>query len=430
MTPKNSLLNRHQYIAHVQSLLLQVQSRSSYVIPTLLLGDALLCSLIIFFVPYTEIDWKAYMEQVEQIVMGERNYTVIRGGTGPLVYPAAHVYLYWLLYQITDQGKNILLAQCLFSILYMATIIVVIACYRRAQAPLYVLPMLILSKRLHSIFLLRLFNDCFAVFFQWIAIYLIQRKSLTLGIIAYSWGLGTKMSLLLSMPAIGIISFLDRGVFGSLKQVWLILQLQIMLAIPFLLSNPIGYLKRAFDLSRQFEFKWTVNWRFIGEEMFLDHKFSILLLTGHFCTLLIFIITRWLRPVQKPFTEILRNILMLRQPYRISERTMSRRVKPKFIMTTILTANAIGFLFARSLHYQFYSYISLASPFLFWRAGFHPIFQYLFWAVQEWAWNVYPSTKLSSLLVVSVQLVTVASIWQSTKTDFILGEAHTKKKTV
>ncbi|TQS36067.1 hypothetical protein Golomagni_03492 [Golovinomyces magnicellulatus] len=370
------------------------------------------------------------MEQVGQIVMGERDYTAIRGGTGPLVYPAAHVYLYWLLYQITDRGKNILLAQCLFSILYMTTIIVVIACYRRAQAPLYVLPMLILSKRLHSIYLLRLFNDCFAVFFQWIAIYLIQRKNLTLGIIAYSWGLGIKMSLLLSIPAIGVISFLDRGVFGCLNQLWLILQLQIIIAIPFLLSNPIGYLKRAFELSRQFEFKWTVNWRFVGEEIFLDQKFSILLLTGHFCTLLIFIITRWLRPAQKPFSEILRNILMLHQPCRISEHKTSRLIKPKFIMTTILTANAIGFLFARSLHYQFYSYISLASPFLFWRAGFHPIFQYCFWAVQEWAWNIYPSSKLSSMLVVSVQLITVASIWHSTKRDFTLSEVHTKKKTV
>ena len=31
------------------------------------------------------------------------------------------------------------------------------------------------------------------------------------------------------------------------------------LAVPFLLENPTGYLNRAFDLKRQFDFKWTVR---------------------------------------------------------------------------------------------------------------------------------------------------------------------------
>jgi len=32
----------------------------------------------------TEIDWKAYMQQVEQILQGERDYALIKGDTGPL----------------------------------------------------------------------------------------------------------------------------------------------------------------------------------------------------------------------------------------------------------------------------------------------------------------------------------------------------------
>lgn len=30
----------------------------------------------------TEIDWKAYMQQVEQYRYGERDYTLIKGDTG------------------------------------------------------------------------------------------------------------------------------------------------------------------------------------------------------------------------------------------------------------------------------------------------------------------------------------------------------------
>jgi alpha-1,3-mannosyltransferase len=73
------------------------------------------------------------MEQIQQYVDGERDYTVIKGGTGPLVYPAAHVYIYWLLYHVTDKGKDIMTAQRIFGVLYLATIAVVMACYRRAK---------------------------------------------------------------------------------------------------------------------------------------------------------------------------------------------------------------------------------------------------------------------------------------------------------
>ena len=100
---------------------------------TLFLADALLCPLIIWKVPYTEIDWVAYMEQISQIVSGERDYTNIRGGTGPLVYPAAHVWVYTGLYHLTDQGRDVLLAQWLFAGLYMTTLAVVMGCYWQAK---------------------------------------------------------------------------------------------------------------------------------------------------------------------------------------------------------------------------------------------------------------------------------------------------------
>jgi alpha-1,3-mannosyltransferase len=81
----------------------------------------------------TEIDWVAYMQQVSQFVSGERDYTKMEGDTGPLVYPAAHVYIYTVLYYLTDKGRNIYIAQQLFAALYMFTSAVVMKCYWQAK---------------------------------------------------------------------------------------------------------------------------------------------------------------------------------------------------------------------------------------------------------------------------------------------------------
>ncbi|GAP84889.2 putative dolichyl-P-Man:Man c -PP-dolichyl mannosyltransferase [Rosellinia necatrix] len=384
--------------------------------PCLFLLDALLCAVVIWRVPYTEIDWKAYMEQVEQYVAGERDYTVIKGGTGPLVYPAAHVYIYTALYYITDKGKDIFLAQQLFAVLYMATLAVVMACYWRARVPPYVFPLLILSKRLHSVFVLRCFNDCFAVFFLWLTIYLFQRRIWTLGTFAYTLGLGVKMSLLLVLPAVGVILLLGRGFTGSLQLAAIIAQIQFTLAVPFLRANPQGYLSRAFELSRQFFFKWTVNWRFVGEDIFLSRPFALSLLTLHASVLLWFIVNKWLKTTGKSWPAIVAPILQLRSPFNPQEEArISTQITPEYVMITMLSANVIGLLFARSLHYQFYSYLAWSTPYLLWRSGAHPLIQYGLWGLQEWAWNVFPSTNASSGVVVGVLATTVALVAAGTE---------------
>ncbi|KAI6086179.1 glycosyltransferase family 58 protein [Hypoxylon rubiginosum] len=384
---------------------------SRLVAPALFLFDAVLCAFVIWKIPYTEIDWKAYMEQVAQYVAGEHDYTAIKGGTGPLVYPAAHVYTYTGLYYLTDEGRNIFLAQQIFAVLYMATLALVMACYSKAKVPPYVFPLLVLSKRLHSVFVLRCFNDCFAVFFLWLAIYLFQRRLWTAGALAYAWGLGIKMSLLLVLPAVGVVLLLGRGFWGSLKCAGLMANLQLAIATPFLNENAKGYVSKAFEFTRVFFFKWTVNWRFVGEDIFLSKPFSLTLLAMHGLVLTVFIVNKWLKPAGKPLTAILMPILQLQSPFNPQEeRIVASRVTPEYVLTTILSANVVGLLFARTLHYQFYSLLAWSTPYLLWRSGAHPVVQYGLWAVQEWAWNVFPSTSISSGVVVGVLAIIVGVI--------------------
>ncbi|KAH7319826.1 putative NOT-56 mannosyltransferase G6G8.10 [Stachybotrys elegans] len=393
------------------------------------IADALLCVLVIWKVPYTEIDWVAYMQQVSQYVSGERDYTKIEGDTGPLVYPAAHVYTYTGLYYLTDEGKNIDLAQQLFAVLYMATLALVMLCYWKAKVPPYIFPLLILSKRLHSVFVLRCFNDCFAAFFFWLSVYLFQSRLWTFGALAYSWGLGIKMSLLLVLPAVAVVLFLGRGFFGSLRLAWLMAQVQILTAIPFLSHNFYGYLGRAFELSRQFKFEWTVNWRMVGEDVFLSRPFSLVLLALHAVALLAFITTRWLRVTDRPLASLIPSFLKGKSPFtQLEEMHISGRVTPEYVMTTILSANIVGLLFARSLHYQFYAYLAWTTPYLLWRTLPHPLLVFPLWAAQEWAWNVFPSTPLSSTVAVGTMAITAIAAYVGTAEEEAVATPSTTKK--
>jgi alpha-1,3-mannosyltransferase len=79
------------------------------------------------------------MQQVALYIKGERNYYKIEGDTGPLVYPAMHVYIYRILHAVTGNGEDVLAAQVIFSGVYLATLAVAMECYRLAKVCFYLL---------------------------------------------------------------------------------------------------------------------------------------------------------------------------------------------------------------------------------------------------------------------------------------------------
>ena len=241
------------------------------------------------------------------------------------------------------------------------------------------------------------------------------------------------MSILLAAPAIGFILLQALPFKRTLNAAVLMAQIQardyyedtkkhadvvkqITLAFPFLPANPRGYLARSFELTRQFLFKWTVNWRFIGEEKFLSKEFAISLIAVHLALLTIFAQTRWSRPSGLSIPAMISTAIKPLPPK--AQQLVSLNVTPSFMMNSILTSMATGMLCARSLHYQFYAYVAWSTPFLLWKAGFHPILIYAVWGAQEWGWNVYPSTDTSSIVVVGCLFVQVFSVWWGSRNEF------------
>ena len=350
------------------------------------------------------------MQQVSLFVHGETDYTLLKGSTGPLVYPAFHLYLYSALYYVTDHGTNILRAQCIFALLYLTTLAFVLACYRRVGAPPWLLIPLVFSKRMHSIFLLRLFNDAWATLALWISVWGLQRQIWVLGAIAWDLGLGIKMTMLLAAPALGVILVQGAGSAEAFFLGGFTVITQAAASLPFVYKETgFTYFIQAFDFGRQFLFRWTVNWRFVGEEVFLSRSFSTGLLVVHVSLLLYFLQARWMRPSSS--SSILEFVKKFATDMDYAtEVKITSRVTPVFVMDTMLASVVIGLLCARSLHYQFYAYLGWASPYLLWRAGGGPDWVAAIWAVQEFCWLTYPSTNVSSALVVLALALQVASI--------------------
>lgn len=376
----------------------------------------------------TEIDWSTYMVQIRLFLNGERQYSKITGPTGPLVYPALHVYIYTALYYLTDQGTNILRAQVIFAVLYLATLAVVLACYRRVGAPPWLLVPLALSKRMHSIFVLRLFNDCWAALGLWLAIYLLQRRKWAAGTLVWGLGLGVKMTLLLAAPGVGAVLLQGAGLAGAVWSGLSVLLSQLLLAAPFLTrDNGVDYFLRAFDLGRQFLFKWTVNWRFVGEDTFLSQGFAVGLLLLHVTLLLLFFQIQWTRPTASSLGEFVAKHLGATSE---AEGTrISQKISPTFVMDTVLGSMVVGLLCARSLHYQFYAYLGWATPYLLWRAGGGPFWVLTNWVIQEYSWLVFPSTDISSTLVVMELAVQVMCALIAPPVDHIRAPVRKRDKT-
>ncbi|PWA25174.1 hypothetical protein CCH79_00005241 [Gambusia affinis] len=248
-------------------------------------------------VAYTEIDWKAYMDEVEGVINGTYDYTQLKGDTGPLVYPAGFVYIFTALYYITNHGVNIRLGQYIFAVFYLVTLLLVFRIYNRTKkVPPYVFFFVCCaSYRIHSIFVLRLFNDPVAMMLLFAATNLFLDGYWTLGCVS------VKMNVLLFAPGLLFCLLWEFGLIRTIPKLSLCAAIQLLLGLPFLLNNPVGYLSRAFDLGRQFMFKWTVNWRFLPEWLFLNRYFHLVLLAAHLLTLLLFALRRWKRPGENIF---------------------------------------------------------------------------------------------------------------------------------
>ncbi|KAJ3679085.1 hypothetical protein LUZ60_017096 [Juncus effusus] len=373
-----------------------------------LLFDAILVTLIISFVPYTKIDWDAYMSQVDGFLNGERDYTELKGDTGPLVYPAGFLYLYSLIKFIT--GAQVFPAQILFGVLYIINLAIVQLIYLKTDVvPWWAIVLLSLSKRVHSIFVLRLFNDCFAMTFLHTSLLFLLYQKWYLALIIFSAAVSIKMNVLLFAPSLLLLMLKAMSIKGVFLALFGATLLQVILGLPFLVSYPVEYISRAFNLGRVFIHFWSVNFKFVPEKIFVSKEFASALLFLHLLILLLFAHYKWSKH-EGGLLRILRNWLndslsKLLSFQFVSCKSKIKTLNKEHIITVMFVGNFIGIVFARSLHYQFYSWYFYSLPFLLWKTSFPTIIRLILFFGVEICWNIFPSTLYSSLLLLSIHLI-------------------------
>jgi alpha-1,3-mannosyltransferase len=309
-----------------------LQSLRRNAISLILVFETILCLLIINIVRYTPIDYPTYIQQVRIFEQGERNYYEIKGDTGPLVYPAGFLYTYSFISWITSFTLSVGAVQMVFALVYLCTVYLAMRNGHLGKVPEWLLCMVALSRRAHSIFILRLFNDGPSALLSQLSVYFFMRKNWVVGCIFLSLSVSIKMNALLYAPGVAFILFTYLPIEKALCLIIFVCGgIQLAIGFPFILHNPIAYFHKAFELTRVFEHKWSANFQFLPEEVFRSKSVSVVLLLSTILVYLLFFNKVWKRNKD--------NLLLI-----------------------LYSSNFIGIAFSRTIHFQFYVWYSFTLP--------------------------------------------------------------------
>jgi alpha-1,3-mannosyltransferase len=391
--------------------------------------DFVLALAVFRIISFTDIDITTYFFQIQTLLRGNLDYRELTGPTGPLVYPSGHVVAYTVLYFVTDGGTKIRRAQLIFCVLHALCFATVAAIYYlyasdqppkgRRSFPLACIVILLASRRVMSLFVLRLFNDAIQAVLVYFSIALLARNYWTAGCLAFSASVAIKMNALLYAPALALVLCQALGPLRAFVHIVVVCGgLQLLLGAPFLWYAPGSYISKAFEFSRVFMYKWSVNGAFLPEHVFVDKRLAVALLVGHLFTLLIFGHFRWtaagsgglvgLVSVRHPESRLW---LVGREWWDWASRYRVRRLRRSHVIHCMFSCNLIGIAFARTLHYQFYLWYFHTLPLLVFSSALPTPVCFAVLLAIELVFNIYPPRGVAALALCVSHFAALSGLW-------------------
>ncbi|EFA78114.1 hypothetical protein PPL_08762 [Heterostelium album PN500] len=212
---------------------------------------------------------------------------------GPCTYPAGFLYLYGILYYLTGRG-SLQAFQIIWALMEICNFITIKKICDRLKLPIILAILPIISNRLHLYNVRVVINDFPSTFILHLSILLLLNKQYKRFSVLFSFLVSLKLNYIFYSPAILFI-FANTLPFSSiLTNLFIMGALQIIIGIPFLLTNPIAYITIAYDISRTLLWEKTRNFKFVGRVIYDSSYFNITLLLLLITTIIIFLIRMWI----------------------------------------------------------------------------------------------------------------------------------------
>ena len=201
--------------------------------------------------------------------------------------------------------------------------------------------------------------------------------------------------------------------------------LQFMLGLPFLLQHPRSYLSKAFEFSRIFLLKWSVNWAFLPEGVFRSKALAICLLLTHLGLLLLFAQYKWCKEDGGLLRLLLQRLKGRGQPEMTTKQDGTGQAdSAKRMLAVVFSGNLIGVACARTLHFQFYSWYFHSVPLLLWHADMSSPLRVVLFVCIEVVWNTFPPASWSSACLLFCHLTMLFELYIFS--DWSVSKAQSK----
>jgi alpha-1,3-mannosyltransferase len=113
--------------------------------------------------------------------------------------------------------------------------------------------MLFASSAEKSLGPLYCFNDSWYSLLIVLFIYFWIKERVIVSVIFYSLSVSVKMSGILYLPGLLLVSVFRYGILKTIKLIFGIILIQLITALPFLKANPTAYLSQAYNVTRKFD---------------------------------------------------------------------------------------------------------------------------------------------------------------------------------
>ena len=140
---------------------------------------------------------------------------------------------------------------------------------------------------MRTLTVIHLFNDPIAILFLHAAVNMFLDNKWSLGSVFFSLGVSVKMNILLYAPALLCLYLNHLSLTMTLVQLTICAVVQLLLAAPFLTVAPLAYLTSAFNLTRSFLHRDSVNFAFLPRSLFLSRGLHLTLLVLHIAALVL-----------------------------------------------------------------------------------------------------------------------------------------------